>query len=112
MDNIDYIEKQYYNEIFERIKKRSIELNDEEFMRFYNVFKFEFDLKSKVIKKGTWAVILSGILMATSILILPFVQYLINCLPLGIFITVLVIGFSCYAIYLIVNVVVSAIRKL
>lgn len=110
MDKIEYIEKKYYPEIFAIMDKCS---NDNQVInQNYKQFKFEFNLKSNAIKNGIWAVILSGILMATSILLLPLVQGLINCLPLGIFITVLVIGFSSYAIYLIANVVIRAIRKL
>jgi hypothetical protein len=108
---IEYIEKKEYNRIVDRIYKCS-KGRDQFTNRNYNQFKIEFYFKSLVINRGIRAVILSGILMAISIFILPFIQYLIKCLPLGIFITVLIIGFSCYAIYLIADVVVSAIRKL
>lgn len=111
LEYIEYIEKKNYSEIFERIKECFKE-QEKVFMRYYKRFKLELNLKSDITTKGIKAVILSGILMAISILILPFVQVLIKFLPPGIFITVLIIGFSCYAIYLIANVVISAIRKL
>jgi len=111
VEKTEYIEKKDYNLIFERIHEYS-KGKDPIFNRYYRQFKIEFNLKSDVATKGIRAVVLSGILMAICIFILPFVQGLIKCLPFGIFITVLIIGFSCYAIYLIANVVVSAIRRL
>ncbi len=111
VEEIEYIEKKYYYEIIKRIN-RCFKGKNKVVSRNFKQFKLELDLKSNITKRGIQAIILTGTLMGISIIILPFVQYLIKFLPLGIFITVLIIGFSCYAIYLIANVVVSAIRKL
>jgi len=111
IEKTEYIEKKDYNLIFERIHEYS-KGKDPIFNRYYHQFKIEFNLKSDVTTKGIRAVVLSGILMAICIFILPFVQCLSKCLPFGIFFTVSIIGFSCYAIYLIAYVVVSTIRKL
>lgn len=111
MDEIEYIEKKYYNEIFALIDKCS-NSKDQVINRNYKQFKLEFDFKSNVINRGIRAVVLSGTLMAISIFIIPFVQYLIKLLPLGIFITILIVVFSCYAIYLIADVVIQAIQRL
>ncbi len=111
LNEIEYIEKKYYDELFRRIVV-GFKGEDDVINRNYNQFKLEFDLKSNVINRGIRAIILTGTLMAISIFILPFVQCLIKLLPLGIVITVLIIVFSCYAIYLIADVVIHAIQKL
>lgn len=117
MHNLEFIEnldRKYYSEYFEEINECLKNEGHDVITGNYKQFIIVSDLKSNVIKKGICAVKLSGILMAACIFVLPFVQGLIKCLPIGILIiiTVLIIGFSCYAIYLITNVVASTIRKL
>ena len=115
MHNLEFIEnldRGNYSEYFEEINECLKNEGHDVITGNYKQFVIVSDLKSNVINKGTWAVILSGIIMAICIFILPFVQILIKCLPIGIFITVLIIDASFIAIYLIANVVVSTIRKL
>ncbi len=111
LDEIEYVEKRHWYELFRRIVD-CFKGEDHVILRNYFQFESEFDFKSNVINRGIRAVVLSGTLMAISIFIIPFVQYLIKLLPLGIVITVLIIIFSCYAIYLIADVVIQAIQKL
>ena len=112
LESIENLDRKSYPEYFRKIEECLKNEGNEIINKYNKQFKLERNLKSDVTSKGIRAVFLSGILMAISIFILPFVQCLIKCLPFGILITVLIIGFSCYAIYLIANVVVSAIRKL